>query len=220
MRIKQLFANLVMIFALSALFLSAPVTATGEEEPELPEQSQTPEAPDETGDVNDSSSDNSSIGGGLNVDNEDQTTPDKPTQSGTPSISKPLPQPADPDAETQRPATTPSVTTSKPTPPTVVLKPQSQSSRPSTTTTPAVSITETTNIEEALDQVVTIPTAPNDSIAPAEIEAPRTGLIEPQTAPVNPLAIIMLVLAGVAIASAGIISTLLSKAGRRSQSAI
>ena len=65
MRIKQLFANLGMILALGALFLSVPTFATGEEEPDLPNQSENTNDADETedgaDDTENNSSDNSSI---------------------------------------------------------------------------------------------------------------------------------------------------------------
>lgn len=221
MRIKQLFANLGMILALGALFLSVPTFATGEEEPDLPNQSENTDDADETEDGTDdtenNSSDNSSIGGGLNADGNNQPAPGEPSQPDTPSVSKPLPQPEDPD--TEGPQSTPSTPTPKPTLPTVTLKPQVQPSKPNITATPVAPTPETVD-DEATSTVPTIPAAPNDNIAPTDIETPLTGIVEDQSTPANPLAIVLLILAGITIITAGIVSTLLSKVAQRNQSAI
>lgn len=218
MRIKQLFANLGMILALGALFLSVPTFATGEEEPDSPNQSENTDDADETEDGTDdtenNSSDNSSIGGGLNADGNNQPAPSEPSQPDAPSVSKPLPQPE--DLDTEGPQSTP---TTKPTLPTVTLKPQVQPSKPNITATPVAPTPETVD-DEVTSTVPAIPAAPNDNIAPTDIETPLTGIVEDQSTPVNPLAVVLLILAGITIITAGIVSTLLSKVAQRNQSAI
>ncbi len=225
MHIKQLFVNLGMILALGALFLSVPTFATGEEEPDLPNQSENTDDADETededeggaDDTENNSSDNSSIGGGLNADGNNHPAPSEPSQPDVPSVSKPLPQPEDPD--TEGPQSTPSTPTAKPTLPTATLKPQVQPSRPNITATPVAPTPEMVD-DKVASTVPTIPAAPNDNIAPTDIETPLTGIAEDQSTPANPLAIVLLILAGITIIAAGIISTLLSKVAQRNQSAI
>lgn len=239
MRFKQLFINFAIVLVLSVAFLPSPIFATGTEESELPDQSQANEDSDDTEDTenpedterddtsdtdDNSSSDKTSIGGGLNVDNENQPpVTEKPAQPETPSVSKPLPQPEDTDSidntQTTKPIT--SSTPVKPTLPTAILRPQIQTSKPiSSTVISGKPTIETTETEENQVAPVIIPTAPSDSVAPAEIETPRTGMVESQKAPVNLFAIILLVLSAITIIAAGIVNIFLSKAAQRDQTAI
>ena len=234
MRFRQLFASLAIVLTLSVMFLSTSTFATGEEEPELPDQSQETEDAEDTGnsenteekdDANNSnSSDKTSIGGGLNADNEDQpSVTEKPTQPETPSVSKPLPQPEDADKTDVSQSTKPTASGApvKPTLPTAILKPQAQTSKP--TNSAVVSEKPTAGTPETEEpQVVPaiIPTAPSDSVAPVEIETPHTGAIESQKAPVNLFAVILLALSAITIITAGIVSIFLSKAAKRGQTAI
>lgn len=221
MRIKQLFANLGIALALGAVLLPASVFATGADEPKSPDQSQSQsqdqegesDAPDHQEEV---SSDNTSIGGGLNIDTVEQPPVSNP-QPSTPGVSQTLPQPSDPDAEVKQP--TPAAPMVKPTLPAVTSKPQT-SSKPNPVVLPTTSTTPDTDSTEAPATSTIIPAAPNDNVAPTEIEAPHTGLVEKQSAPVNPLAVILLILAGITILAAGIVSSLLSKAAQRNQSTI
>ncbi len=212
MQNKQTFIKFMAVFVLSFSLLPVSAFATGEE---LPDQDQTIEDTNNSNnDSMDSSANNSSIGGGTNVDNEENRplVPNKPEPSEDSVVSKPLPQPEDQMPEQSTP------TTPQSTPPAVIVKPQSQKPSANFTPAPETSTAESTNAAEG--PLTVIPTAPNVNIAPTGIETPLTGVPESQTTPANPIAVILLILAGVTVIAAGIISTILSKAGQHNQPAI
>lgn len=218
MQNKQTFIKFMAVFVLNFSLLPVSAFATGEE---LPDQDQTIEDTDNSNnDSMDSSANNSSIGGGTNVDNEENRplVPNKPEPSEDSVVSKPLPQPEDQMPEQSTPTTSSSPTTSQSTPPAVIVKPQSQKPSSNFTPAPETSTAESTNAAEG--PLTVIPTAPNVNIAPTGIETPRTGIVDNKATPINLLAVILLILAGVTVIAAGIISTILSKAGQHNQPAI
>ncbi len=220
MSYRKLLLNLSMLLALGAPFLATPVFATGQDETEnTPDQGQEIEE-DSPAD----SADGPAIGGGVNNDMEQPSTPTEPTQPAEPSITQPVPQPEISDPET-KPAepTTPSTTAPTQTPPSVVItvkKPQIQPVQK----VPAVSHTteiEEVNEPEEAENAPVLPTVPNDNIAPdTTIETPRTGIIDSQSSTPNPLAIALLIVSGITIAAAGIVTAFLEKAAKRRQTAL
>lgn len=217
MSYRKLLLNLSMLLALGVSFLATPVFATGQDETEnIPDQGQESEEDSPADSAN-----GPAIGGGVNNDTEQPSTPTEPTQPAEPSITQPVPQPGISDSDT-KPAesTTPSTTAPTQTPSsavTAVKKPQTQPVQkvPSVSQT---TDTEEVNDPEEVENAPVLPTVPNDNIAPdTTIEAPHTGIIESQSSTPNPLAIALLIVSGITIAAAGIVTAFLEKAAKHYQ---
>ena len=205
MKYKRFLLGLSIVLGFSTIILPSATFASGEEDVTLPEQVGTPDGP--------------AIGGGVNSDGEEQQpiAPEKPSQpdSDEPNITEPVPQPDDSN-DTNIP-TTPDVTPAPEKPaPTV----NNSSSKPTTKPTPLVQQGTTTTLPSA-DESITpetlpiTPTAPEDDVSPdLTIDAPHTGSLKSSIVSVNPIAIALLVLSGVTILAAGVVTALLSYAAK------
>lgn len=214
MRRKQLLISFATILTLSSNLWANFVFATGAEESSTPGQGQetgpTTERPDDPGDV----SSNAPIGGGANADNEQEPAPDTPNQPETPPITNPIPQPEDGD-------TVPSTPDVKPTAPNPVT-PSTQTPQTNASSATSLSTQDSTNnfVKDNHSETTAPATAPTNNQLEFEedtIDIPQTGLIEPLQSTFNPLAFVMLILAGIAIAAAGVVVILLGKAARHEQ---
>lgn len=204
MRIKQLFVSLGIALTILGVNIFPGVTiATGVEDSILSDQEQ-----DNQDDTAQDPTNGSSIGGGLNTDHDQ---PDLPLQPETPGVSEPLPQPEEPENEPQPEPEAPEPVR----PNTPVATPQRPAAGYRPQTQPYHTVPEVVKETETTDSSA-IPLAPSDNVAPTSaIDPPRTGLTE--SAPANPLAVALVILAGLTILTAGLASIGLSQAAKRSQ---
>ncbi len=205
MKYKRFLLGLSIVLGFSTIILPPATFASGEEDATLPEQGETSDGP--------------AIGGGANSDGEEQQpiAPEKPSQpdSDEPNITEPVPQPDDSNDTTI--PTTPDVTPAPEKPlPTV----NNSSSKPTIKPTPSVQQGTTTTLPSA-DESITpetlpiTPTAPEDNVSPdLTIDTPHTGSLKSPIVSANPIAIALLVLSGVTILAAGVVTAILSHAAK------
>lgn len=205
MKYKRFLLGLSIVLGFSAIFLPPATFASSEEDVTLPEQVETPDGP--------------AIGGGVNSDGEEQQpiAPERPSQpdSDEPNVTEPVPQPDDSNDTTI--PTTPDVT---PAPEKPALTVNNSSSKPTTKPTPSVQQSTTTTSPSTDESVIPetlpiAPTAPENNVSPDPIiDIPQTGSLKAPTVSANPIAIALLVLSGVTILAAGVVTAILSHAAK------
>lgn len=206
MRHTRLLISFVTILAMSSALWVNYTFAMGTDETLTPDQNQETTPDSEESDNSSNTSGNAPIGGGSNADNEQESAPDKPEEPEIPTITQPVPQPEDTDVAPSTPDTKPS-TQAPVVPPVQTPQPNISGNTSSSNQTPVNGFAQ----PESDQPVVT-----EDSIeAESTIDVPQTGLTEIISSTFNPFAFAMLVLAGITIASAGVIVVLLGKAARR-----
>ncbi len=211
MRHTRLLISFVTILAISSALWANCTFATGTDETLTPDQNQETSPDSEESDNSSNTSGNAPIGGGSNADNEQEPAPDKPEEPEepeTPTVTQPVPQPEDTDVAPSTPDTKPP-TQAPVVPPVQTPQPNISGNTSSSNQTPVNGLAQPES-----DQPIV---AEDSTEAESTIDVPQTGLTEMASSTFNPFAFAMLVLAGITIASAGVIVVLLGKAARRGQ---